>query len=111
MVTNERNSPRVWSVAEAKARQSEVLRRPEDEGPQRIGIRKEFVVVPARIGNEQHKPRQKFGQWLVANLPRAGGLEFPPRDEGQERVIPFSDWTEEDWKAFDQAHFDRTGDE
>ena len=56
-------------------------------------------------------PRQPFGQGLVTNLPRTGGLEDPPRDEGRERIIPFSDWTEEDWKAFDQAHFDRTGDE
>ena len=37
--TFERQSPRVWTVAEAKARLSEVLRRSADEGPQRIGAR------------------------------------------------------------------------
>ena len=35
---------RVWTVAEAKARLSETLRLAEEEGPQRIGTRKSFVV-------------------------------------------------------------------
>ncbi len=38
---------RVWTVAEAKARLSEILRLAESEGPQRIGTRRPFVVVPA----------------------------------------------------------------
>ena len=38
---------RVWTVAEAKARLSEILRLAEEEGPQHIGARKPFVVVPA----------------------------------------------------------------
>ncbi len=32
-------SHRVWTVAEAKARLSEILRLAEEEGPQRIGAR------------------------------------------------------------------------
>ena len=39
----------VWTVAEAKTRLSELLRRCEEEGPQRIGVRKSFVVVPAEL--------------------------------------------------------------
>ena len=44
MVSYERKPPRAWTVAEAKARLSEILRRAEEEGPQRIGTRKEFVA-------------------------------------------------------------------
>ncbi len=42
--------PRVWTVTEAKARLSEILRLSEEEGPQRIGTRKSFVVVPRAYG-------------------------------------------------------------
>ena len=43
---------RVWTVAEAKAKLSEVLRLAETEGPQRIGARKHFVVVPESVWRE-----------------------------------------------------------
>ena len=46
MAVQESGSERVWTIAEAKARLSEVLRLAEEEGPQRIGARKPFVVVP-----------------------------------------------------------------
>ena len=104
MVTYERKSPRVWTVAEAKARLSEVLRRAEDE-PQRIGTRKEFVVVPAGAWDEKNTPRQSLGHWLLENAPGVGLPELPPRDAGDGRTVPFSDWTEDDWKAFDLRHF------
>ena len=46
-------SQRTWTVAEAKAKLSEVLRLAEEEGPQRIGLRRPFVVVPeARMGRQ-----------------------------------------------------------
>ena len=106
MVTYERKSPRVWTVAEAKARLSEVLRRAEDE-PQRIGTRKEFVVVPASAWDDKSEPRQSLGQWLLENVPRVGPLELPPRDAGDGRAVPFSDWTEDDWNAFDLQQFGR----
>ena len=104
MVTNERKSPRAWTVAEAKARLSEVLRRAEDEGPQRIGTRKEFVIVPARVWDERQEPRQSLGHWLIENMPRFGEIEVPPRHEGQGRPVPFADWTDADWEAFDRKH-------
>ena len=107
MVTYERKSPRAWTVADAKARLSEVLRRAEDEGPQRIGTRKEFVVVPASVWDERNEPGQSLGQWLVRHAPRIGALELPPRDEGEEPPRPFEDWTEDDWKALEQEHLER----
>ena len=36
----------VWTIAEAKAKLSEILRLAETEGPQRIGVRKSFILVP-----------------------------------------------------------------
>jgi len=97
----ERKAPRVWTVAEAKARLSEVLRRAEDE-PQRIGARKTFVVVPAHVWRDRSEPREPLGRWLLENMPDAGPVEVPARGEGRERPVPFADWTEQDWAAFDR---------
>ena len=36
----------VWTVTEAKARLSELLRRADEEGPQRIGTRRGYMLVP-----------------------------------------------------------------
>ena len=48
--------PRVWTVTEAKARLSEILRLSEKEGPQRIGTRKSFVVVPESVWKGHDSP-------------------------------------------------------
>ena len=109
MVDYEDTPRRVWTVAEAKARLSEVLRRAEEEGPQQIGTRKEFVVVPASAWAARSTADQTLGQWLVENMPRFGEIEAPPRREGRERPIPFADWTEADWEAFDRRHEHRGG--
>ena len=93
-MTAERAKPkRIWTVAEAKARLSEVLRLAEAEGPQYIGRRKTFVVVPERLWQKQSPPRKPLGQWLVENMPRGIELELPSRHD-LEREIPFG--TEED---------------
>ena len=55
---------RVWTVAEAKARLSEV------EGPQQIGVRRPFVVAPAAAWQKKAPPRKPLGQWLIENVPR-----------------------------------------
>ncbi len=79
---------RVWTVAEAKARLSEVLRRAEEEGPQHIGTRKSFVVVPAHVWAEKESRRQPMGEWLVANVPRGANLDIPASRESR-RETPF----------------------
>ena len=84
---------RVWTVSEAKARLSEVLRLAEQEGPQRIGTRKPFVVVPAKIWEEKTRPGKPFGQWLIENVPRGTNLELP--DRSSNRPIPFIDEEDE----------------
>ncbi len=84
---------RVWTVAEAKARLSEVLRLAETEGPQHIGRRNTFVVVPQRLWQRQSPPRKPLGQWLVENMPRGIELEVP--DRSSNRKIPFVDEEDE----------------
>ena len=80
---------RVWTVAEAKAKLSEVLRLAEEEGPQRIGTRRPFVVVPAASWEAKTPPRKPLGQWLIENVPRGTNLEVP--DRSSNRPIPFID--------------------
>lgn len=84
---NKTESNRVWTVAEAKARLSEVLRLAEEEGPQRIGIRRPFVVVPAKAWEEKTRRRMPLGQWLIENMPRGTNLEVA--DRSSRRPIPF----------------------
>ena len=82
---------RVWTVAEAKARLSEILRLAETEGPQRIGKRSSFVVVPERVWQEHAPPeRMPLGQWLVENTPRGTNLVIP-HQRASNRKIPFID--------------------
>ena len=78
----------IWTVAEAKARLSEILRLAEKEGPQRIGARKAFVVVPEHTWLTQASHRKPLGRWLVDNMPRGIALEVPKRRE-PEREVPF----------------------
>ena len=84
---------RVWTVAEAKARLSEILRLAETEGPQRIGTRKPFVVVPAELWQAKTQPQMPLGEWLVENVPRGVLIEVP--DRSSDRKIPFVDDDEE----------------
>ena len=81
---------RVWTVAEAKARLSEILRLSETEGPQHIGTRRSFVVVPAHVWAEKEPQRQPLGKWLLENMPRGTNLEVPV-DRSSRREIPFID--------------------
>ena len=79
---------RVWTVAEAKAKLSEILMLAETEGPQRIGVRKSFVLVPAKLWQSKKPPKKPMGQWLIENMPRGIDIEIPERHE-PEREIPF----------------------
>ena len=85
---------RVWTVSQAKARLSEVLRLAEEEGPQHIGVRRPFVVVPAGDWYAKTPPRWPMGQWLVDNMPRGTALDIP-KDRKSRREIPFAAGTAE----------------
>ena len=87
---------RVWTIAEAKAKLSEILRLAETEGPQRIGVRKSFILVPEKLWETREPPKKPsrkppkkpMGQWLLENMPRGTNLQVPDRRE-PEREIPF----------------------
>ena len=81
-------------MAESKARLSEILRLAEEEGPQRIGARKPFIVVPERVWKTQGQVSISLGPWLVENTPRGTNLEIPGRRESS-RKIPFVDEADE----------------
>lgn len=72
---------------------SEVLRLADDEGPQRIGTRKPFVVVPEAVWHamtDAKDVRPPMGKWLVSRMPRGEELAIPSRVETG-RDIPFAD--------------------
>ena len=79
---------RVWTVTEAKARLSEILRLAQEEGPQHIGRRKTFVVVTAADWYAKKPPRKPKGRWLVDNIPRGVNLDVSGRSVSR-REIPF----------------------
>lgn len=79
----------VWTVAEARSRLSEVLRRASEIGPQQIGKRRPHVVVPLDQWLARVEPERNFGAWLVENAPRGCEIELPSREDGV-REIPFS---------------------
>lgn len=79
---------RTWTIAEAKARLSELLRLVREEGPQYIGIKKSFVVISEEEWLSLKRPKQPLGLWLIKNMPTVGELELPDRNE-TDREIPF----------------------
>ncbi len=87
----------MWTVQEAKAKLSEVLERARAGEAQVIGARDPCVVVSMdayeRLTRRQAEPH--MGKWLVENLRGLGQIESPSR--GDERPVPFADWTEEDF--------------
>ena len=98
MTTERTEARRAWTVAEAKARLSEILRLAEEEGPQRIGVRTRFVVVPEHMWRDRDEPeRIPMGQWIIQNWARGTNLEIPDRHADEDREIPFADWDDDDW--------------
>ena len=86
----------VWTVADAKARLSEILRRASTDGPQLIGAHKRYVLVPEEVWDKLNSPSRPLGAWLIDNMPRAtkasDELELPdrrdpPRDDPFEAEV------------------------
>lgn len=89
-------SEKVWPVAEAKARLSEILRRAEEEGPQQVGVKKTFVIMTREAWEAAQTPGMSFGEMIMRFRPNPedlpeDGLEIPKR-EGGHRPIPFIDY-------------------
>ena len=76
-----------WTVQEAKAQLSELLRRARAGEPQRIGITDACVVVSEKDWAALHP--SDLGAWLVKSAPRGEDITLPPR--GSRRGDPFVD--------------------
>lgn len=76
-----------WTVQDAKAHLSEILRRARAGEPQRIGIADGCVVVSERVWRE--RSAAGLGAWLVASAPR--GEPLPEAERGSRRAIPFAE--------------------
>jgi prevent-host-death family protein len=78
----------VWSVIEAKAKLSEILRLARAGKPQTIGSQDPCVVISAaefeRLGNTQH-----FGRFLLTSAPKFGDIDLPSRAD--RRDDPFAE--------------------
>ena len=82
---------KTWTISEAKARLSEVLRLAQEEGAQYIGTKKTFVVIPEEewhLLKALKEPKKPLGTWLIENMPTLTEFELPDRDE-TDREIPF----------------------
>jgi hypothetical protein len=75
---------RIWTVSEAKARLSEILRLAEEVGPQRIGARRGYMVIAEKEWRTMMQRRPPLGRWLLENMPQGEPLEFPDRREPPE---------------------------
>ncbi len=78
---------KIWTITEAKARLSELLRLASDT-PQYIGTKKTYVLVSREKWEEITQPKVSVGCYLVDAMAGVGELELPKRDE-PEREVPF----------------------
>jgi prevent-host-death family protein len=82
----------IWTVAEAKSKLSELLRRARAEGPQRIGARDRFVVVSGEEWDRMRASKKPLGRFLLEDMPR---VDLPPIDRRDPpRAVPFADEVE-----------------
>ncbi len=78
----------IWTVPEAKARLSEILRLAREGAPQTIGANEPCVVLSAAMFDELRSKR-RLGRFLLATAPRGAAIELPPRSG--DRGDPFAD--------------------
>lgn len=74
-------SSQVWTVAQAKAKLSEVIDRAGAEGPQTITRNGRTAVVVVDAGEWQRKTKRigTLAEFLAKSPLREGGLKFPRR--------------------------------
>jgi prevent-host-death family protein len=75
-----------WTVQDAKAQLSELMRRARAGEPQLIGTTDPCVLISKK---EWQEAPVHLGRWLVQTAPRGAEFEVPPRDTG--RGNPFED--------------------
>lgn len=77
-----------WTVAEAKARFSEVLQRAEKEGPQRITRHGEetAVVVSKKEWERRTKRKGTLLEFFKSSPLWGSGIEIPPREKSNRKI-------------------------
>jgi len=77
-----------WTVAEAKAKFSEVVQKAEKEGPQRITRRGEEAVVIVSKKDWEKKTKRKgtLLEFFMNSPLRGSGIEIPPRSKSMRRI-------------------------
>lgn len=70
-------STQVWTVAEAKAKFSELLHRAQSEGPQRITRhgRTTAIVISGEEWEQQNRRTENLAEFLMASPLRGSGLK------------------------------------
>ena len=76
-----------WSVADAKAKLSEILRLARAGKPQTIGSEEPCVVISAAQFAQMWQP-EPLGKFLIESAPRGYDLELPSRSD--DRGDPFA---------------------
>lgn len=79
MNNNPKQLNECWTVADAKARLSEILRLANEE-PQFIGANRSHVIISTEAW-ESLRGRPAMGKWLVDSLQDSGDLVLPDRAE------------------------------
>jgi hypothetical protein len=80
-----------WTVSEAKAHLSEILRKAKSEGPQKIGIKDPRIIITEEEWLKITELKPKMGAWLIDNLGGIGDLELPAREEFSREENIFSE--------------------
>jgi hypothetical protein len=81
---------KMWAVAEAKAKLSEVMRLARQEGPQRVGAQSPCYVLSEEDYLAMAQRERPLGAWLVEEFAGAGELPLPARGEPG-RAVPFAE--------------------
>jgi prevent-host-death family protein len=75
-----------WSVTDAKARLSEVLRLAREGKPQIIGAQDPCVLL-SMAEYERTRPKEHRGRALLELGARVGGVDFDPPARGPDRPV------------------------
>lgn len=85
-VLKTQSKSKTWTVAKAKARLSELLRR-ANNSPQFIDSQKSYVLISHETWQALSRPKPPLGQCLVERMAGVGELELPARKEPERLLI------------------------
>lgn len=97
MVTSllSRMTQSAWTISEAKAKLSEILKLSNTE-PQRIGTQKRYVVVPEAVWDNLAPKRPLSGNWLLQNLAPSQAVKAEVGDDNPDYGLELPDRSEQD---------------